>query len=176
MIGRESVWTFDAEGDLIKAVGSLEASISESGLVPASVVAPRPSADDRLDQAKASLAVIPGKAVRKGETWQSSIMQVTPIGEYSVEQTHRLIRMDTRRNLALLETEGRLDPSDGAVAVEGGTLSITTSFDPERGVITNQRVKTSFDASVRVAGLPSETQRINQTAEWNLREDRSRRR
>lgn len=172
LLGRESVWIFNAQGQLLAAEGSLEQAVSETGLLPGGIPARKPDPAASKATAQATLDVIPAKPVARGDTWSSTLRHTSAAGDLTISQTHRLARFDSRRNIAEIETQGRFQPSAGVIEIQDGSTTSTTQFDPERGVITRQTTTTSFEATTSLPGLPSETRRVTQTAEWKLRETR----
>jgi len=136
MLGRSLRVTLDADGrvtavqgpdELLRAMlGPLEqAAPGLSGLLPQP-----PQASRIVDQTQAALDLIPGKRVRRGQSWPVDIPHALPlVGRLDTAVTARLQRI--RRGVAVIDIEGRFDQS----APDGGRGATPTLLELKRSAI-----------------------------------------
>lgn len=167
LVGTQTSWTVDESGRVVSAKSTLDGAVSAgldaiSGSWPTSA---DPEAQRRL--VEASLAVVPNRRVRRGETWDVLVEQPTPAGTARSSQTHRLARYSGRTGLATIQSRGTFIPGEGLVRLSG-SIDGELVFDTERGVMLEHRVKTKLQAESALAELIGSE--IEQSAVWKLRE------
>jgi hypothetical protein len=98
-------------------------------------------------QLEQSLRIIPGRAVRRGETWDIPVEHTTPLaGSLKSTTTATLRRVDARRGVAEIELEGTLSLSGADDAAQSPGLAALLGITLNESAITG---RVTFDIDSR---------------------------
>jgi len=160
-IGKTIEFDVDAEGKVYAVRGAKEildeatSAVSEGNpMLKALAGGAGPSEESIRQELERQLRVIPGKRVRRGESWDVSGTQKMPlVGELKTSMTHKLGRYGRRggQMLAEIESEGKIDQAPGGMGalmkLSSSEIEGETKFLVDDGRIetSRYRVKMVFD-------------------------------
>lgn len=184
MVGAQRSFSVDAEGRVRSADG---ASWLTAGVAPqlggvlgfGQGTVPGAGNTNAVGWVQSALALVPGKAVARGDRWRTRLSFATPIGDAVVPLTHTLERVTAER--AHIATRGEIGEGaglgtapqgSGAIEFQRAELSIETEFDLQRGLVLSREAVIETVWRLPSLGLSHDTmpadQSITQHASWVL--------